>query len=158
MTIRSRTFRVATTLLAIACQAVYAEDFKPMFLREAKPASNTGGQVVVVFHTDAKLPTTIATISAAMKSRNPDGLIYKNWVTDIVFRGYDEKKNCGMIIGKWWSPKSGSMAEAWERMMMSKVGSSVNTITFQYARDGTLKVIDGTPGSNGDDVFELCLG
>ncbi len=135
----------------------YAEDYRSMFLREGQSAISSGGKVVVMFHTDKSLATTTALISSALKVTNPNALLHKQWVTGITFRGYDQKKKCGLIIGEWWSANAGSMSGDWENRVYEKVKASVNTISFQYARDNTLKVERNTPASKGDDIMELCV-
>ena len=140
--------------LTIPC---HAEDYRSMFLREGQSAINSGGKVLVMFHTDKSLATTTALISSALKVTNPNALVNKQWVTGITFRGYDEKKKCGLIVAQWWSNKAGSMSSDWESRVYQKVKASVNSISFQYARNDTLQVDSDTPASKGDDLMELCV-
>jgi hypothetical protein len=135
----------------------YAEDFPDMARTQITSALSTGGKVIVIFHTDKSLAATTAVISAAMKVSDPDAVLFKHWVTDITFRGYDENRKCGMVVGSWWSPDSSSMATEWEEKVYPKVKDLVNTVTFQYVKDGGIVTKENTPGSNGEDVMELCL-
>lgn len=132
----------------------FAEDFKSMVLREGAKAMNSGGKVVVFFYTEKPLAATAAQVSAAMKSSNPNAIINKSWVTSIAFRGYDEKKKCGMIVGEW---APGALEEEWESTVFNKVKRTVDIISFQYAKGGDLKTLVGTVGSEGDDIMELCI-
>ena len=134
-------------------QAASAEDFKTMFMREGSGFVETGGAVLVIFHTNKPLSSTLATISAAMKSSNPDAIINKTWITDIAFRGIDSSNNCGLVIGKW---AYGAIESEWESVIFNKVRNLVNSITFQYAKKGTLKTLVGTVGSEGNDLMEIC--
>jgi hypothetical protein len=150
----TKTAIVAVSLAALSHCAL-AEKFEDMFMREGRSAIGSGSGVVVFFHTDKSLATVTATVSAAMKSSNPDAIINKNWVTEITFRGSDPNRKCGLVIGKW---ASGALRSNWEQLVYSKVKNSVNTITFQHVMGGTLKTLEGTPASEGDDLLELCMG
>ncbi|WP_338846291.1 hypothetical protein V8J88_21340 [Massilia sp. W12] len=140
--------------LIAASTSAFAEDFKTMVIREAGNAMNSGGKVVVFFQTDKPLAQTTAIISAAMKTSNPNAIINKRWVEDVTFKGYDEKKRCGIAVGKW---APGAIESEWESAVYPKVKKSVNIISFQYVKNGDLKTLSGTQGSNGDDIMELCL-
>lgn len=135
----------------------YAEDFQSILKREVSAAMDTGGKVVVMFHTDKPLATTMALVSAALKVSDPNAVRNRNWVTNIDYRGYDEKRKCGVVIGTWFSSDAGFMSGDWENRVLNKIKNSVNTITFQYTRNGTLETDSKTPASNGDDIMELCL-
>jgi hypothetical protein len=147
--------------LAVMSMGSHAETFRDMFMREGQKAVASGsrgeGRTVVIFHTDKPLVTTTALISSAMKMTNPDALIFKQWVPEILYRGYDEQRKCGVVIGSWWSPTSGKLGTDWERRVYSKIKNSVNAITFQYARNDTLQVLEGTPGDEGEALIELCM-
>jgi hypothetical protein len=138
----------------IASTPAVAENYKDMFLREVGPFVKKGGAVVILFHSDRSLPSVLATIAAASKSSNPNAIVNKQWVTDIAFRGYDNDRKCGLIIGRW---AAGALESDWERVVLGKVGGLVNTIAFQYTKGGTLKSLIGTEGSEGDDLMELCM-
>ena len=152
-----KSYLAALGLALLMSSPTYAEDFKTMFIREGQSAVSSGGKVVVMFHTDKSLATTTALISSALKVTNPNALVAKQWVTGIAFRGYDEKKKCGLIIANWWSSQAGHLNGDWEKRVLDKVKGSVNSITFQYARKNTLQVDAETPASEGDDLLELCV-
>ena len=142
-----------TTLVA-PCDA---EDYPDMARPQIVSALNSGQKVIVMFHTDKSLAATTAIIKAAMKVTDPDAILHKQWVTEITFSGYDDKRKCGMVVGTWWSEDSSSMATEWEDKVYPKVKNSVNTITFQYVKNGGTVTKENTLGSNGDDIMELCL-
>lgn len=132
----------------------YAETFKEMFMREVTPFVRNGGAVVILFTSDRPMPGVLATIAAAAKSTNPNAVINKQWVSDVVFRGHNDEKKCGLIIGKW---APGALPSEWEPVVLRKISNHVNSVTFQYARGGTLKTLVGTEASEGDDLMEICL-
>jgi hypothetical protein len=145
---------------ALSCVLVvpcYAEDFPDMARPKIVSALNSGQKVIVIFHTDKSLAATTAIISSAMKVGDPDAILHKHWVTDITFKGYDEQRKCGMVVGTWWSEDSTSMASEWEDKVYPRVKNSVNTITFQYVKNGGTVTKENTLGSNGDDIMEICL-
>ena len=145
----------ATALLVISlpCTAGLPESSK-MPIRDAM---RTGGKVLVIFQTDKKATAVAAIIASAMRVTDPNAILNKQWVTNIEHRSADDDSGCGIIIGKWWSAKAGSMASDWESRVYDKIQSQVNTISFQYARNGTIENIVDTPGSKGDDLIELCF-
>lgn len=122
-----------------------------------RDAIREGGKVVIVYQTDKKASAIGPIIASAMRITDPNAIVNKQWVTSIEHRSADDESGCGIIVGKWWAPKAGFMGSDWENRVYEKIQSLVNSISFQYARNGTFENLTTTPGSQGDDLVELCF-
>jgi hypothetical protein len=122
-----------------------------------RDAIATEGRVIVIFQTDKQAAIVTRAVIAAMKSPNVNGAMPKRWVSETVYQGYGQKSGCGVIVGVWWSKDSGDEGLDWERIVYDKIRGSVSGISFQYARDGDLKVLSNTVGSKGNAIIESCI-
>jgi hypothetical protein len=122
-----------------------------------RDAIATEGRVIVLFQTDKQAATVTKALSAAMRLPNTKGAMPARWVSEIIYQGYGQKSGCGVVIGVWWSKDSGDEGLDWERIVYDKIKGAVSGVTFQYARDGDLKVLSNTVGSKGNAIIESCI-
>lgn len=148
---------IGIMLATLGAVSAHAGKFNRTVVDASKNISNSGQKTVVMFHTDKSPKVVLSQLRNAMQVRDPNAFFYPYWVTEI----YHEQtvgKNCGFIIGKWWSGSQAEGASNWEPRVYNKIENSVNLISFGYYYDDITeaKQLGDALSADGKDVINAC--
>lgn len=97
--------------------------------------------VMVIFEAKKDVDSALANIKAAMKTRDPNGVMNPYWITGVGDETTSTKTNCGVIIGQWYA-RGFPYRASWERIMYRSLQEHAKSGTYLYTQDGEFRVTD----------------
>lgn len=95
--------------------------------------------VMVIFEAEGNVNSALTNIKAAMRTRDPNGIMNPYWIVNFGDEKVNMKTNCGVIIGQWYS-NGFPYREAWENIMDRAIQENAQSGTYLYTQDGEFRV------------------
>jgi len=95
--------------------------------------------VMVIFEAKKDPDFALANIKAAMKTRDPNGIMNPYWIIGVGDEKTSTKTNCGVIVGQWYA-RGFPYRASWEQIVYRSLQEHAKSGTYLYTQDGEFKV------------------
>lgn len=96
---------------------------------------------ILVFSTKSDPSRVLAHFKSKMRTKDPDGIFNKYWITGFLGEAVSTKSGCGIIYAQWYEDDY-PFRKKWEEMMEETAQYNNTAWSKAFAKDGKKMVFD----------------